>query len=153
MGVGQPGMQREQADLGAVAEQQEDEGQVEHRRLQRRRVRHQVGPDHGVEPRPHHRFCRHIDEDGAEQSERDADRGEDEIFPGRLDRRMGAIDADHDHRGERGKLDGDPHDADIVAEQSEIEGERQRLIERVIEPEEGRASRGRYRPHARHRWR
>ena len=30
MGVGQPGMQREQADLGAVTQQQEHEGEIEH---------------------------------------------------------------------------------------------------------------------------
>ena len=34
MGVGQPGVQRRQADLGAVAEQQEDEGEVEQRRIE-----------------------------------------------------------------------------------------------------------------------
>ncbi len=34
MGIGQPGVQRRQADLGAVAEQQEDEGDVEQRRIE-----------------------------------------------------------------------------------------------------------------------
>ena len=36
MRVGQPGMQRREADLGAVAEQQEDEGDVEQRRVELR---------------------------------------------------------------------------------------------------------------------
>ena len=34
MGVRQPGVQRREADLGAVAEQQEDEGDVEQRRIE-----------------------------------------------------------------------------------------------------------------------
>ena len=34
VGIGQPGVQRRQADLGAVAEQQEDEGDVEQRRVE-----------------------------------------------------------------------------------------------------------------------
>ena len=37
MGIGQPGMERRQPDLGAVARQQEDEGEVEHRRIEARR--------------------------------------------------------------------------------------------------------------------
>ena len=78
---------------------------------------------------------------------------EDEIFPGRLDRRVRAVDADHDHGGERGKLDRHPHHADIVAEQREIEGERQRLIERVIEPQEGGRHPAGLELVARHSWR
>ena len=66
MSVGQPGMQREEADLGAIAEQQEDEGEVEHCRLERSGTGDKVGPHHGVQPCAHHRLGSHIDEDGAE---------------------------------------------------------------------------------------
>ena len=38
MGVGQPGVQRREPNLGAVAEQQEYEGNVEERRIEPRRV-------------------------------------------------------------------------------------------------------------------
>ena len=80
---------------------------------------------------------RHVDEDGAEQSERDADAAENEIFPRRLERLMRAVDADHHHRGERGKLDRHPHHADIVGHEGQIEREHQHLIHGVIEAQEG----------------
>ena len=38
MRVGQPGVQRRQADLGAVAEQQEYESNIEERRVETRRA-------------------------------------------------------------------------------------------------------------------
>src|SRR5215475_4687575 len=46
---------------------------------------------------------------------------------------MGAVDADHQHGGERCELDRDPHHADIVGDQREIHGEHQGLIHRVVE--------------------
>ena len=101
MGVGQPGMQRRQADLGAVTEQQKDEGEVEQRRIESAGAVDQHRPDHGVEAFADHRPRRHVDENGAEQSERDADAAENEIFPRRFERLMGAVDADHQHRGQR----------------------------------------------------
>ena len=82
---------------------------------------------------------RHVDEDGAEQRERDADAAEDEIFPRRLERLMRAVDADHHHRGERRKLDRHPHHADIVGDEREVHGEHQHLIHGVIEAQERRA--------------
>ena len=84
-------------------------------------MRHKIGPHHGVRGLgPISRLGSHIDEDGAEQRKRDADAGQDEIFPRGLDRRVGAVDADHEHGGQRGKLDRHPHHADIVAEQREV---------------------------------
>ena len=81
---------------------------------------------------------RHVDEDGAEQRERDADAAEDEIFPRRLERLVGAVDADHEHGGERRKLDRHPHHADIVGDQREVHREHQHLVHRVIEAQECR---------------
>ena len=46
MRVRQPGVQRREPDLGAVAEQQEDEGDVQQRGIEGCRVRDQHGPDH-----------------------------------------------------------------------------------------------------------
>ena len=40
--------------------------------------------------------------------------------PGGLDRRLRAIDANHNHGGERRHLDRDPHQANVVGDQSEI---------------------------------
>ena len=46
---------------------------------------------------------------------------------------MRAVDADHQHGRERGELDGDPHQPDIVGEQCEVHGEHQGLVHGVIE--------------------
>ena len=52
MRVGQPGMQRRQADLGAVAEKQEHEGDIEQGRVEIAGALDQQRPDHGVLPSP-----------------------------------------------------------------------------------------------------
>ena len=51
---------------------------------------------------------------------------------------MGAVDADHQHGGERRELDRHPHQADIVGDQREVHREHQHLIHRVIEAQVGR---------------
>ena len=99
---------------------------------------HQYRPHHGVEPLADHRARRHVDQDGAEQRQRNADAAEDEIFPGRFQRLVGAIDADHQHGGEGRHLDRDPHQADIVGDQRQIHREHQHLIHGVIEAHEAR---------------
>ena len=46
---------------------------------------------------------------------------------------MGAVDADHQHGGQRRQFDRHPHQADVVGQQRQVHGEHQRLIHRVIE--------------------
>src|SRR4029077_6078454 len=133
----QPCVQRCEADLGAVAEQQEHEGDVEQRRIEGARTLDQHGPDHRVEALADDRPRRHVDEDGAEQRERDADAAEDEVFPRRLQRLVGAVDADHQHRRQRRELDRDPHQADVVGDERKVHREHQGLIHRVIEAQIG----------------
>ena len=133
MGVGQPGMQRREADLGAITEQQEYEGDIEQCGIELGRMRDQHAPHHGVEAFADHRPRRHIDEDGAEQRQRNADAAEDEIFPRRFQRLVRAIDADHQHGGQRRHLDRDPHQPDIVGNQREVHGEHQHLVHGVVE--------------------
>ena len=70
-------------------------------------------------------------------AKRDADAAEDEIFPRRLERLVGAVDADHHHGGQRGDLDRHPHQADIVRDQREVHREHQDLIHGVIEAQIG----------------
>src|SRR5205807_3875384 len=77
--------------------------------------------------------------DGAEERERDANAAEDEIFPRRLDRRGGAVDADHHHGREGRHLDADPEHADVVGDQRQVHGAHHRLIERMVEPQEIRS--------------
>ena len=138
MGIRQPGVQGREPDLGAVAEQQEHEGDVEQRRIEGPRARDQHGPYHGVEPLSEHRARRHVDQDGAEQRERDADAAKNEVFPRCFERLVGAIDTDHEHRGQRRELDRHPHDADIVGDEREIHREHQQLIHGVVEAQEPR---------------
>ena len=116
MGIGQPGMQRRQPDLGAVADQQEDEGEVEDRRIHARGGRLQQAPGHRRHALAQRRLAGEVDQDGAEEGERYADAGQDEVFPRRLDRLRRAIEPDHDHGDQRRQLQPDPHHADIVGD-------------------------------------
>ena len=93
----------------------------------------QHGPHHGIETLADHRFGRHVDENGAEQRQRDADTAEDEIFPRRFECLMGTIDADHQYGGEGRDLDRDPHQSDVVGHQREVHGEHQHLVHGVVE--------------------
>jgi hypothetical protein len=139
VGVGQPGVQRRQTDLGTVAEQKEYERDIEQCRVEGGPTRHQNGPHHGIEPLPDHRPRRHVDEDGAEQRKGDAHAAEDEIFPRRLERFVRAIDADHEHGRERREFDRHPHHADIVGDEREIHREHQHLVHRVVEAQHARS--------------
>ena len=125
-------MQWRKADLGAVAEQQKDEGHVEQRRVEAARAGDEHGPHHGVEALANDRPRRHVDENGAEQRQRNADTAENEILPRRFQRLRSAVDADHEHRGESGELDRHPHQADIVGDEREIHREHQHLIHGVV---------------------
>ena len=133
MGVRQPRVQRRQPDLGAVAEQEEDEGEIEQRRIERPGVGNQRRPCHGVDALTDSGSCRQIDEDGAEQSQRDADAAENEILPRRFQGLRGAVDPDHEHGGQRRQFDRHPHQADVVGQERQVHGEHQRLVHRVIE--------------------
>ena len=133
MRVGQPGMQRRQPNLGPVAEKQEDEGDVEKRGFEILRVFDQDRPDHAVLALAHHRARRHVDQDRAEQRERNSDAAENKIFPCRFQSGVRAIDADHQHRGQGGDFHRDPHQADIVRHESEVHAEHHGLIHGVVE--------------------
>ncbi len=133
MCVGQPRVHRRESDLGAIAEQQEDEGDVQQGRVEVVRSGDQNGPDHRVDALADHGTRGEIDQDGAEQRERYADAAEDEVFPGGLDRFVRAIDADHHHCGECGQFDRDPHQADIVGEQRQVHAEQHELVHRMVE--------------------
>ena len=136
--VRQPGVHRRQADLGAVAQQQEDEGDVEQRRIEVAGAGEQRGPDHRVHALAEHRAGGEIDQDGAEQRQRDADAAEDEVFPRGLDRLVRAVDADHQHGGQRGEFHRDPHQADVVGDQRQVHAEQHELVHGVVESQVAR---------------
>src|SRR6266850_33513 len=133
MGVGQPGVQRHEADLRAVAEQQEHEREVEERGIEGGCPCHQHVPRHRVQSLADHRARREVHEDGAKQRERDADAAQQKVLPRRLQRRGRAVDADHQHGGEGGELHRHPHQPDVVGEQRQVHAEHQRLVHRVVE--------------------
>ena len=93
--VGKPGVQRCQADLGAVPQQQEHERQVEQRRVEGRGPLHEHAPGHRLQTLSEHRARREIDEDSPEKRQRNTDAAQNEILPGCLERLVRAIDADH----------------------------------------------------------
>src|SRR5438128_3211989 len=138
MRIWQPGMQRREADLGAVAEKQEYERDVEKGRVEVCGVLDQQRPDHAVLAFAHDRAGRHVDQDRAEQGERNSDAAQDEIFPGRFQRGVGAIDADHQYRRQRCEFDRHPHQADIVRHKREIHAEHHGLIHGVVEAQVNR---------------
>ena len=63
----------------------------------------------------------------------DADAAEDEVFPRRLERLGGAIEADHHHRGQGGEFDRDPHQANVVGKQRQVHTEQHELEHCVVE--------------------
>ena len=136
--IGQPVVQRHEADLGAVADQQEHERDREHRRLELAL--------HVVEPRPEERAAfraekllrREIEKDRSEQRLRDAHAAQDEILPRRLEARRRAVQRDEQHGGERRALHRDPEDPHVVGEQREQHREVEELIHAVIEPQPAR---------------
>jgi hypothetical protein len=138
VGVGQPGVQGGEPHFGAVAEQEENESEIEQGRIEFGGAHNQAGPDHGIGAFAHDRPGGHVDQNGTEQCERYADASQDEIFPSRFERLVGAVDADHQHGSQCRKLDRDPHQPDIVGDQREVHGEHQHLVHRVIEPQKHR---------------
>src|SRR6185437_5245567 len=63
----------------------------------------------------------------------DADAAENEILPRRFQGFVRAIDPDHHHGGQRGNLDRDPHEPDIVGHQRQVHGEHQHLVHGMVE--------------------
>jgi hypothetical protein len=138
MGVGQPCMQRCKSDLGPIAEEQKDKCQVEQRGIEIGRARNQACPNHSVGTLSDHGPACHVDEDGTEQGKRDTDAAKNEVFPRCFERLVGAVDADHEHGGERRELDCDPYQPDIIGDERKVHGKHQDLIHRVIEAQERR---------------
>ena len=59
-------------------------------------------------------------------------------FHAGFERLVRAVDADHEHGGQRRELDRHPHQADIVGEERQVHREHQHLVHRVIEAHERR---------------
>ena len=133
MRVGKPRVQRREAHLGAVSQQQKHEREIEQRRVEGPGALHQNTPRHRLQALAQDRARSEIDEDRPEERERNANAAENEILPRRLQRLVRPIDADHQDGGQRRQLDRDPHQAHVVREQRQVHREHERLIHGVIE--------------------
>ena len=114
MRVGQPGVHREQADLGAVTEHRQHEGQPDHGRAAAVRPRCQQRPERQVVGVPEHLGTRVVGEDRPQQGDGQPGRGEQDVLPGRLGGAVGALDRDEQRRDDRGHLDGDPQQRQVA---------------------------------------
>ena len=123
MRVGQPGVHGGEPGLGAVADQDEDEGELDHRRVQHGRVGKEHRPIERVFALAHERHEVEVAEHGAHEGQRDPDRADQDVLPGGLDGRLGDRERHDDGGGDRRSLDGDPHHADVVGRHGDEHGE------------------------------
>ena len=104
VGVGQPGVQRRQAHLGSVADQEEQKRRLEPERIQAAGVGHQV-VDRQVDRRPAGGSRGHGDEEIAQQRQGDAHRTDQQILPRGFQRTVMAMEVDQRGAGQGGGFD------------------------------------------------
>ncbi len=109
-----PPRHRHEPGLGAVAQKQEQKGEFHGRRIDRRGACQQRSPAQAAALRPARVARSIVREHRAEERKDDADRADQQIPPGRLDRFMPVVKTDHQGRGQSGGFDRHPHDADVV---------------------------------------
>ncbi len=139
MRIRQPAVQRHQTDLGAVSHQQKYECQFEHGRFQIALDLIQVRPQQRRAALAQHALGGEIQQDGAEQRQRDAHAAQDEIFPRRFQTGRRAIQADQQHGGQRRRFHRHPDDAHVVGGERHQHGEGEQLVHAVIQMQHGRA--------------
>ena len=142
--VRHPGVQRRQPGLGAVAEQQEHEGEVQHGGAGMRAPPRAAGSSsspagrsRAPAPRPDTAaWCRRTPCEMPTPQSRN-------MLPRRLDRLGGARQPDHEHRGDRGGLDRAPGGRHVVGQQRQQHEAQIGLEQRVIgaQPRRHRAGR------------
>ena len=72
-----------------------------------------------------------IDQHGAQERNGDSDRAEKQILVGRLERGARPLEVDEEDRGERGALDRDPHEPDVVGGDRHEHREHEEVEERI----------------------
>ncbi len=119
VGIGEPGVHRDEAHLRAVAEHREHVGEPDRARVEpvggraeELRVREVVGrPEH---PRPGV-----VEDRRREQRQAEPERGQQDVLPGCLGGSVGVLDRDEQH-GDHGRhLDGDPAEREPVDDRGE----------------------------------
>ncbi|OPZ81494.1 MAG: hypothetical protein BWY77_00618 [bacterium ADurb.Bin431] len=120
VGVGQPGVHRGEAHLGAVADQKKDEGDARQADIQLRPQAQQSVEQQGSLPSAGRGGG--PEEKSAEEGEGDANRADEQIFPGGLEGMDGAVEKDQRRAGQGGRLDGHPQQAEMVREHNQGHG-------------------------------
>ena len=103
-------MHGRETHLRSVAHQQQDEGGPQPRPVHVIRAQEQIREQQGRAPAER----RVGQEEGSEQRERDADRSDQQVLPGRLDRARCPVEVDERRRREGGRLDPHPHEAQVL---------------------------------------
>jgi len=114
--VGQPAVHGGESGLGGETEHGQRATRPDQRRVERQvgAAEHQPG-----QGRLAGAARGGVDEHDPEQGDGDAHGAEDDVLPGRLQRRPGAVVTDQEGRGDRGGLDRGPHQADVVGQDGE----------------------------------
>ena len=112
VGVRLPGVHRGQAHLGAVADEQQHEGRVQPGRRQLRGVLDElVEEQRRFQPGLERRVGQ---EERAEQGQGDADRADQQVLPGRLQRAGVVVEVDRRGADQRGRFHRHPHQPQVV---------------------------------------
>ena len=138
MGVGQPVVDRHEAHLGDIADEQEREGERDDARVEQALDRVEVGTQQRCALGAGHLLGGHVQQHRAEQRLRDADAAEDEVFPRRFQARRGAVDADQQHGGQGRRLHRHPQDAHVVGHERQQHREAEQLVHAVVQAQPGR---------------
>ena len=117
--IRQPGMDRRQTGLGAIADQDEDEGEFHQRRIEMRVAGSQMRPEQRIRLDRAARLDRRRGQQRAHEREGDPDRADDQVFPHRLKREPARVQRDQEGAEQRRRLHADPHDPEIVRRQDQ----------------------------------
>ncbi|VTR64884.1 hypothetical protein DESC_270031 [Desulfosarcina cetonica] len=112
VGIGQPGVHGGQPHFGPIADQDEHEAGLEPAGIQF--IRHAGQRGKGDRRLNMARVHGDRDQNGSQKGHGDADRTDQHVFPGRLQRRCVAVGVDQRRAGQGGGFDGDPHDDDVI---------------------------------------
>ena len=117
--IRQPGMDRRQPGLRAIADEHEDEGEFHQDRIEMRVGRSEMRPEQRIRADRAGRLDRRRGEQRPHERKRDPDRADDQILPHRLEREPVRVKRDQEGAEQRRRFHADPHDAEIVRHQNE----------------------------------
>jgi len=134
--VRKPVMHRSEPGLGAVSHKDEDESEFHGGRVQFGGDAFQHGPVQCAFRPDDRRGCI-VGDENAEQGEGDPHGAEDDVFPCRLDGQFtfGKPEADQQRRDDGRRLDGDPHQGQIVCHGHQNHGEDEEVQESEVSPD------------------